>query len=298
MPVVRKQSATAPQILRPLLEVSRHSIEDYARQNELCWIYDESNDDTAFHRNFLRHDILPLLKKRYPNYPHTLLRASRHFAEASQLLDELAAMDCENCLVRGKLQIERIRKLNIKRVKNLLRYTLAQQGAMLPSTAKLEDIANQLLSANRDNQIHITFGNHEIRCFKGTVYILPKNKKTQAQSFDQCVWQGEARLVLPHLNGAIRFTEVVNQGIDQQKLRAAPVTVRIRAGGERFTPACNRPRRSLKNLLQETSIPPWQRSMPLLFCGEHLVWVPGIGIDCKFQVKSGETGILPLWEAE
>ena len=299
MPVVRKQSATAPQILRPLLEVSRRSIEDYARQNELRWINDESNDDTAFHRNFLRHDILPLLKKRYPNYPQTLLRASRHFAEASQLLDELAAMDSENCLVRGKLQIERIRKLNIKRVKNLLRYTLAQQGAMLPSTAKLEDIANQLLSANRDNQIHITFGNHEIRCFKGAVYILHKNKKVQAQNFDQCVWQGETRLALPHLNGAIHFTEVVNQGIDQQKLRTGPVTVRIRAGGERFTPACNRPRRSLKNLLQETSIPPWQRSrMPLLFCGEHLVWAPGIGIDCEFQVKSGETGILPLWEAE
>jgi len=297
MPVVRKQCAIAPQILRPLLEVSRHSIENYARQNELRWINDESNDDTAFNRNFLRHDILPLLKKRYPNYPQTLFRTSRHFAEASQLLDELAATDSENCLVCGKLQIDRIRKLSSARVKNLLRYTLAQQGTMLPSTAKLEDIANQLLSANRDNQIHITFGNHEIRCFKGAVYIL--HKKTQIQNFDHCAWQGEACLALPHLNGAIRFAQVVNQGIDQQKLRIGPVTVRIRAGGERFAPACNRPRRSLKNLLQETSIPPWQRSnMPLLFCGERLVWVPEIGIDWEFQVKSGETGILPLWEPE
>ncbi len=298
MPVVRKQnSANAPQILRPLLEISRNSIEAYAQQNKLQWISDESNDDTVFNRNFLRHDILPLLRKRYPNYPSTLLRTSRHFAETSQLLDELAAMDSENCLVCGKLQIDHIRKLSSARVKNLLRYTLAQQGTMLPSTAKLEDIANQLLSANRDNQIHITFGNHEIRCFKGAVYIL--HKKTQIQNFDHCAWQGEAWLALPHLNGAIRFTRVVNQGIDQQKLRTEPVTVRVRTGGECFSPACNRPRRSLKNLLQEASVPPWQRSnIPLLFCGEHLVWVPEIGIDCEFQVKSGEAGILPVWESE
>lgn len=297
MPVLRKQSATAPQILRPLLEISRHSIEDYARQNKLRWINDESNDDTAFNRNFLRHDILPLLKKRYPNYPKTLLRTSRHLSEASQLLDELAAMDSENCLVSGMLQIDHIRKLSFVRIKNLLRYTLIQQGAMLPSTAKLEDIANQLLSADKDNQIHITFGNHEIRCFKDAIYILPK--KSRPQSFDQYPWQGEKYLALPHLNGAIHFTEVVNQGIDRQKLQTGPVTVRARTGGERFTPACNRPRRSLKNLLQEISIPPWQRnSMPLLFCGEYLVWVPGIGIDCEFQVKSGEKGILPVWEPE
>lgn len=297
MPVLRKQSAIAPQILRPLLESSRHSIEDYAQQNKLRWINDESNDDTAFNRNFLRHDILPLLKKRYPNYPKTLLRSSRHFSEASQLHDELAAMDSENCDASGLLQIDRIRKLSFARAKNLLRYTLAQQGAMLPSTAKLEDIANQLLSVSRDNQLHITFGNHEIRCFKGAVYIL--HKKSHPRNFDQCAWQGEAHLALPHLNGSIRFTEVANQGIDRHKLQTGSVTVRVRTGGERFTPACNRPRRSLKNLLQETAIPPWQRSsMPLLFCGEYLVWVPGIGIDCEFQVKSGETGILPLWEPE
>ncbi|MDE2388585.1 MAG: tRNA lysidine(34) synthetase TilS [Betaproteobacteria bacterium] len=297
MPVLRKQSAIAPQILRPLLEISRHNIEDYAQQNKLHWINDESNDDTAFNRNFLRHDILPLLRKRYPNYPKTLLRTSRHLSEASQLLDELAARDSEDCFIGGMLQIDCVRKLGFARIKNLLRYTLVQQGAMLPSAAKLEDIVNQLLSANRDNQLHITFGNHEIRCFKGAVYIL--RKKSRPQSFDQYPWQGETHLALPHLNGSIHFTEVVNQGIDRQKLQTGAVTVRARTGGERFTPACNRPRRSLKNLLQETSIPPWHRSStPLLFCGERLVWVPGIGIDCEFQVQSGETGILPVWEPE
>lgn len=67
-------------------------------------------------------------------------------------------------------------------------------------------------------------------------------------------------------------------------------------GGENFKPASNRPRRSLKNLLQEAHVPPWERNrLPLLFCEDQLIWVPGIGIDCEFQVKSDETGILPSW---
>ena len=64
MPTVRKQNVRdAPQILRPLLQVSRDQIEAYAWQNGLDWIVDESNDSTAFSRNFLRHEIFPLLKK-------------------------------------------------------------------------------------------------------------------------------------------------------------------------------------------------------------------------------------------
>ena len=297
MPLVRKQdSGIAPKILRPLLEISRSRIEAYARENQLTWINDESNDDTGFNRNFLRHDILPLLKKRYPNYPKTLLRTSRHLSEASQLLDELAAMDSENCVVSGQLKIERVRTLSFQRAKNLLRYTLLQQNIMLPSTAKMEDIIKQLLSANSDNQLHIVFGDNEIRCFRNTVYILPR--KPLAQDCEQCTWHGEPRVELQQLSGSISFTQVKNHGISPQKLCNEPVIIRFRQGGERFTPACNRPRKSLKNLLQEASIPPWQRNgIPLLFCGEQLVWVPGIGIDCEFQVKLGETGILPSWDS-
>lgn len=298
MPIVRKQASdAAPRILRPLLEVSRNRIEAYARQNKLNWINDESNDSITFNRNFLRHEILPILRTRYPNYPKTLLRTSRHLSEASILLDELAEIDNAYCLAFGKLQVENLRKLSFSRAKNLLRYTLLQHGAPLPSTAKIENILNQLLSIGIDNQFHISLGDTEIRCYKGAVYILPG--KTPPQEPTQYIWRGETYLALQYLRGIIRFTQVKNRGISQQKILSEPITVRARSGGERFTPACNRPRRSLKNLLQEAVIPPWERNtMPLLFYGEKLIWAPGIGIDCEFQVKSDEIGILPTWDPE
>ncbi|MBY0499925.1 MAG: tRNA lysidine(34) synthetase TilS [Nitrosomonas sp.] len=297
MPPVRKLSSPAiPQILRPLLEISRDEIESYGRLNKLNWIKDESNDSIIFNRNFLRHEILPILKKRYPNYPKTLLRTSRHFSEASSLLDELAAMDNENCMVSGKIQISSIRMLSFARAKNLLRYNLAQRDITLPSTVKLETILHQIMSAGPDSHPCISFGNTEIRCHKGSIYIL--SNKASLSSSARYIWNGESHLVLDHFNGTICFTDVKSQGISRKKISTELITIRSRKGGECFMPTCNRPRRSLKNLLQEASIPPWERNtIPLIFCGEKLIWVPGIGIDCEFQVKSDELGILPIWHS-
>lgn len=299
MPWIRRQpDVAAPQLLRPFLEITRDQIEAYARQHRLNWIYDESNDSVTYNRNFLRHEILPVLKKRYPGYGKTLLRTSRHLSEASQLLDELAEIDSANCLAAGKLAIDKIRLLSFSRAKNLLRYTLSQQNLPLPSAVKLEDILKQLLSSSRDSQIHIRFGDTTIRCFKGLVHICPEEVTQQAPRPSQFIWQGQLPLTLTHLGGTVYLTETESQGIDPQKIFNQSIALRTRQGGEHFKPACNRPTRSLKNLLQEASIPPWQRrTMPLLFCNDQLIWVPGIGIECNFQVKSGETGILPIWNS-
>jgi len=80
-------------------------------------------------------------------------------------------------------------------------------------------------------------------------------------------------------------------------LQTAPVTVRLRQGGEKLRLNARRPRRSLKNLLQEARLPPWLRGrLPLLYCGQTLVFVPGIGIDCTFAAQPNEPAVEPGWE--
>jgi tRNA(Ile)-lysidine synthase len=295
MPLVREQASDlAPRILRPLLEVPRSEIEIYARNNQLHWITDESNADVSFDRNFLRHEIFPVLEQRFPSYRTTFLRTSRHLAEASALLDELAAADGNNCSVAGKLQVEGLRKLDSPRAKNLLRHTLAQQGITLPSTVKLEEILRQLLSSRPDAKLHIAFGNTEIRCFKGALHVRPL--AVPATTDWLLAWRGEKLLAIPELGGTVSFLQRKGTGINLSKLMEKAVTIRLRQGGERLRPDCKRPRRSLKNLLQEAALPPWEREMlPLLFSGKHLVWVPGIGIDYEFQAAAGEPGLMVKW---
>lgn len=298
MPAVRnQQSHNSPKILRPLLEVSRCHIEAYARQNELTWITDESNADTAFDRNFLRHDVFPIIRKRYPQYPDMLLRSSRHFSEAVLLLDELAQIDRDNCLVAGRLNLQKLRKLSAPRAKNLFRYCLLLHGADLPSAARLNEILRQLQALSPDHQFHMSFGNTEIRSYQGAIYILLRQEKIKEFKEQRYVWHGGALPTMQHIRGTIGFVESTIDGIDPQKLLGKSLSIRSRSGGERIRPACNRPRRSLKNLLQEAFIPPWERMhVPLLFCDEKLVWVSGIGVDCEFQAGPTELGIMPLWD--
>jgi tRNA(Ile)-lysidine synthase len=294
-----------PKLLRPMLDASRREIEEYAREHALQWITDESNADVSFDRNFLRHQILPLLETRFPSYRSAFLRVSRHMGEASVLLDELAEADSAKCAASGRLRINELRKLSPARARNLLRYTLAQRGAILPSTVKLDEMLRQVLSLRPDAKMHVVFGNAEIRCFRGEVYV--SKARTGRTTADQAgpadivegwpQWHGEKELAVDELGGIIRFAHGEGIGINLNKLTRSPVTIRFRQGGERLRPDCNRPRRSLKNLLREASLPPWEReALPLIYSGEHLACVPGIGIECDFQAAPGEQGLVVSWE--
>jgi tRNA(Ile)-lysidine synthase len=52
----------------------------------------------------------------------------------------------------------------------------------------------------------------------------------------------------------------------------------------------------LKGILQDAGVPPWQReSLPLVFCGDALAVVPGIGVDVAFQATADAPGYEIRW---
>jgi len=298
MPIMRSLGSAENNVklLRPLLTVSRDIIQDYALQNKLMWVTDESNDDTNYHRNFLRHQIFPVLEQRYPAYRETLARTSRHIGEAIQLLDGLAENDSQSVMVMGDIHIERLRKLDFLRAKNLLRYIFSRHDIIQPSTQKLEEILRQLWAVKSDNHLHLVFGEFEIRLYKNLVKLLPKAKPPDSDQDQLFYWHGELNWLIEPLGGVIKWSNSTGVGINAKKLMENPVAVRLRKGGERFQPNCKRPRRSLKKIFQEAAIPEWERNdLPLLLSGDQLVWVAGIGIDCGFQVMPGEQGLMPSW---
>jgi tRNA(Ile)-lysidine synthase len=293
MPDCRRQESGGREggvaLIRPLLETPRGAIVDYAGKHGLAWIEDESNRDVGFDRNFLRHDVLPVLEKRFPSYKQTFARASRHFAEAADLLDELAALDASGAIRENRLDVAALRRLSPARAKNLLRYYLDRQGMLMPSAVRLDNILRQLTDARPDARIHIRQGEFELRRYRDEVYALRKLDEG-APEFS-LPWHFEEVMELPV--GRLDFERRYGEGISLARLMGKPVTVRYRRGGERLRPECGRPSRSLKNLLQETAVPPWRRErLPLLFCGDELVFVPEVGIDCTYRANPAEEGML------
>jgi len=285
-----------PSILRPLLDVTRAEIEAYARKRKLKWVEDESNQDIYFQRNYLRHEVLPVIARRFPAYRATLARAAQHLADAARMLDEMAAADGAGWIEAGSLAVDAFRRLPATRARNLLRYFLAGHGLNMPGAVRLEEALRQALDAKQDARVLVELGNFTLRRHAGNLHLVRSGSAPPAH-FEKR-WRGEKKIALPELGGVLSLAPARGSGISLARLGARPVTIRVRQGGERLQPDCRRPRRSLKNLLQEARLPPWQREgLPLLYCGEHLVWVAGIGVDCRYQAAGVEPAIRPIWGA-
>src|ERR1700676_1995480 len=136
MPAFRRGT---PALLRPLLSQTRETMAAYARIRGLGWIEDESNSDTTHRRNLLRHEIAPRLATGFKGYPATLTRAASHQAEASALLDELAAPDAEGALDAAGLDCAQPAGLSNPRAANPPPRVLAPEGLRPPSDARLAD---------------------------------------------------------------------------------------------------------------------------------------------------------------
>ncbi len=245
--------------LRPLLGTTRKEILAYARHYDLKWIEDESNADEALTRNFIRRSVGPLLEAKFPRWKESLARAARHIAKKEAGREEL------------------------------LRKFLHSKGLRAPSEAKLAEMLKQL--AARGARTLIEHDGARLRVYRNKV-LLDADAPVE---FCHQEWKGESLLRLPALGGELHFRKARGKGI---ALEHKPLSIRLRAGGERLQLDPRRPRRTLKNLFQEAGVPPWQRErLPLLFSGDELVWVPGLGIDARFQAARGTQGLVPEWRS-
>lgn len=301
MPEISADTGTH-RVVRPLLHSTRDEIVEYAKAHDLQWMEDESNADDTYPRNFLRHQLLPLLGEKFPAYRDTLTRSAQHFAEAGELLDDLARLDAVNSLPRppgervggegGELQLSvaALQGLSLPRAKNLLRYYLHQLKAPMPQSAQLDEMLHQVFGARDDAAVCISFGAWQVRRYQGRIYAL-----RAPGEFDRNFvlrWNGEAELSWPATGSSIEFLQSTGQGMSLEKLQRAPVTLQYRKGGETLRPSSKAATRTLKNLLQERCVPPWQRDrLPLLYCGEELVCVPGVALAAEYQCKDGEAAI-------
>ena len=291
-----RPASSSPVYLRPLLDVPRSSIKDYALKHGLRWVEDESNADRKFTRNFIRHEIFPLLNKRFPAGVANVAQAAAHCAEASQLLDELAGLDAETGLRDGRLDVAALDRLSPARAKNLLRFFLRSHGLPMPDQGRLQEMLRQLCTARADRQLRLLHGGLELRRFRNQIYaVRPVAARKQQADFR---WHGETEIMFPELGGRLCFVPQVGMGVDAGQLRDKRLSLRCRSGGERLKLGRNRPTRSLKNLLQESAMPPWGREhLPLLYVDNRLAWVADVGLDVEFQTPQGEPGVLLKWES-
>ncbi len=281
-------------LLRPLIETPRCILSAYAQKHCLHWMEDESNTDISFARNYLRHEILPAIENRFPAYRETLTRAARHFAAANEVLSEVTQLDLASVMRAQKLHLGALKGLSSARAMNVLRAYLELQGVPISNYERLQEWMRQLLDARGDRQVSLGAMSPMLRRFRGEAWV-ELDRPTLDPDWHR-YWRGEHQLKFSELGICLSLLPALGTGISLSKITKDEVTIRLRRGGEKLQPNCLRPRRSLKHLLQEAAIPPWRRKhLPLLYCGEQLAAVAGIGVDCAFHADPDESSLLLQW---
>ena len=275
---------------RPLLGVPRSELLAYAQAHGLDWVDDESNQDIRYRRNALRRQVMPLLAAHFPGSSATLARAAVLQAEAAELLDELARLDAVDAIEGSRLDCVTLARLSPPRARNLLRHFIELQGLPMPNARQLNEALHQLLEAKDDARVRVRLGPMEAWRFRGGAYLVPLPPAAAAP----VRWQGETVLRVPAAGASVHLDPVSGAGLKRAVLIAGEVTLGVRQGGERLRLHAGGPHRSLKNLLQEHAIPPWQRDrLPLLWCDGRLAWAAGIGLDADLCAAPGEAGVMP-----
>ncbi|MBU3636257.1 tRNA lysidine(34) synthetase TilS [Polynucleobacter sp. es-MAR-4] len=266
---------------RPLLNQSRAELEAYAKEHKLKWVEDPSNQNTRYRRNAIRKEIIPKLEKIQPGAVANLARSADLLAQSQVLLDRLAGQDGKNILLGNDLKLAPLlvlAKSDKSAANNLLRYWLKLNGLAMPSQERLESWWKDLMAVKMDSSLEWQHDGVSIYLWRGVLQVA--NRKTGQWVF-QAIPVRSKLLGLP----ADWIAEVQAQGFVEERQRQGAEKIQIKA---------NTPRKSLKNLFQESGTPPWERQTPLLYIKGQLVAVAGVGVSYPHLVSAGKR-VLPVW---
>lgn len=291
---------TAPELLgtetaiaRPLLELSREKLAVFATATGIQHVDDESNLNVHHPRNALRNEVLPLLAKYFPAYRDCMTRSAQHIQSAQRQLEGLAAQDLVVCAAGDGLDMSCVQNLNVDRRANLLRHWLGTHGIRPPSSAWLAEASSQLLQARDDAQVCVKLDGVELRRYRNRILLVRSWRQPDVAPLE-FRWQGEDSLAFSVCGGRLHFDRGV-PGIDPAWLIAQTLRLQYRTGGGQLKLAPNRSGRNLKEHFQSLGVPAWERERrPLLYAGKMLVFVPGVGQDCR--IPQSADGIRLRWE--
>lgn len=271
------QSFAKGWLLRPLLEFSREQLDAFAKQQQLTWIEDESNNDSRFDRNFLRAEVIPLLQQRWPAFRQNALRSVAHIQQqqifAEKQLDQLLPTVMDG----AELDLKQLTERDFSTQKLLVRRWLALTG-LNPSTDWLGRFFSELIGAKADAQPLLELDGYQIRRFANKAYITQVAEAPQPGVLLELKPGQQSNTVVGQF-----ILNVENKGT-ALLLTDDPVYLVFGLFSLPFKPAGERQSKELKQWLKLWAIPPWQRlHLPVLVQNNQVVAVLGLASNAKAE---------------
>ena len=282
-------------LYRPMLNISREKIEEYAQLKNLKWIYDSSNDDSSYDRNFLRKDIIPSIKKRWPSVENKVSRLSVIAEQNQLLLNELAIEDVGQLKNYNHLDIETLSEKSYPRIINIFRFMIKKNNMSVPSMRVLNEGIKTLMHS-KSKSPSMTWNDNTIRRYKHRLYFLNSALNSPNDLSNEMSWDIKKTINLGKNLGSIQARFLNGEGISLNRC-PSNLAIKYRKGGEEIKPSGHKITKSLKNLFQENNVLPWVRDkIPLIYVDDELISVGDLWFNQDFKASANEDGFLITWD--
>ena len=272
-------------IFRPLLDVSREDINSYVEENALPYVEDETNTDTVYTRNRLRHELLPLLEKLSPGSTGRIALAGSRLRHDSDFLERKAAerLPCADENGETRIPLDHLRTEHPAIAMRSIRKAVNRLGGELTAPQAEAILSLQSGVVVLSGGLRAAREGAEIRFYR----IPPPPPSAQLRMGEQD-WG-------PYHVMVMETAEEVTEDVDTLLLcaDAHPLTIAPWDGTGRL--AVENGRRTVKRLLSDHGIPVSQReNLPAFFSGNTLVAVYGAGTDRAFLPTEGKKLVVRL----
>ena len=308
--------------IRPLAAFARQEIEAFLTFMALEPRHDSTNTDTRYFRNRIRHELIPQLARDYnPNIKTGLSRTADVLGAESEYLDTAARKAFETCRIQGthkNIVLDRVkfRQYHIALQRRMLRQSVFEMLGDMSDLyfAHCEAMLN-LVAADTPNTV-LALPN-DLRFRRAYQQLIFERKPVEIDSFAYPVTTvGKTSIAILNTEITAKLGDIASRGtlalpdgkfeaiFDYDKLRkvfakpsseTVPLIVRNRQQGDRFQPYGMRGTKKIKDFLIDAKVPRFKRdSIPLLVCGDEILWVIGYTTSDTFKIKSDTRQYLYL----
>jgi tRNA(Ile)-lysidine synthase len=280
--------------IRPLLNFKKIEIENFAKENEVEWREDSSNAIDDYKRNFVRHNLVPLLPKLNEGFHDTFKRTLAKNAEVEQVFD-LRIADLQSLLKRDgeliKIDKSELVELNVGAFQ--LSMLLTDFGFNYDQCLDIMNSLSALVGSEFLTKSHVLIIDRESLIIEpkleGLFSPLSIDRVNQTYPLNHCQYDFSFH------SGSLKIINDPEMGfIDASKL-VFPLQIRSIREGDSFCPLGMKGRKKLSDFMIDEKIPlNLKRKMLVLTSGRDIVWIVGHRLDDRYKITKSTEHFLQI----
>lgn len=274
-------------IIRPLISVSRCEIEDYCKENSLDFIIDSTNLENEYKRNKIRNTVFNEFKLLNPSFLAAFSRLIENLSDDEEVLCDITVEKLNYCKTKNGLDEQKLSALPASIKRRVIYKALSEFSDKDISSVHIDDIQN-IIGTGKSI---VTSGGICVKSYHGLLIFGSDNKAYEPFSVDFDITKelckypyGTVKIQILHQKDLQNFNkELLDNAVDCDKI-VDNLILRSRGEGDAFRSAGRHITKSLKKLFNEKKIAPFKRNaVPVLSCGENIVWIDSFGVSESFR---------------